>query len=174
AVLILVALSGCINHNGDNNNNGNDGNNGDDGMPEEFTPIGTTTDRFFWSLKSFGGKLYAGTYGTPKAYNYPPWTFLKNFAAGESIPDFEEFKGRLYAASEKKGYIYRMNTPTDWVVVHRDSYIYALNLAVFGNYLYCLLSKPGPSEKIIRSSDGVNWATVWTSPTYIRFFVVYG
>jgi len=135
------------------------------GLPEEFTPIGTTTDTFFWSLQSFGGKLWAGTYGTPKAFNFPPWTHLKNFPAGESIPDFAVFKNRLYASSEKKGHIYRMKAPTDWEIVHDDSWLYCLCLAIFNGYLYCDMTTPHKAyghsyadHKVIRSSNGTSWS----------------
>lgn len=116
-------------------------------------------------MQSFGGKLWAGTYGTPKAYNYPPWTHLKNFPAGESIPDFAIFKDRLYASSEKKGHIYRMKAPTNWEIVHDDGWLYCLSLAVFNGYLYCDMTTPHKAyehsyadHKMMRSSDGTSWS----------------
>ena len=132
-------------------------------MSITFTQIGSTDDVFFWELLEFNSKLYAGTYGYPKAYNYPPWTHIKNFDAGESITGMCIFLGKLYATSENLGYIYRMNTadPMDWTRVHDDAWMWVFDPVVFGNYLYCDLATSGTNDhKVLRSSDGDTWNQV--------------
>lgn len=130
-------------------------------MPREFTEIGSTDDPFFWSLLEFEKKLYAGTYGYPKGYNYPPWTHLKNFAAGEAVTNFEIFLTKLYCCAENLGYIYRMNTanPTDWTRVHDDAWLWPQDLQAYAGYLYCSFMTSGEARsKIIRSSNGDDWS----------------
>ncbi|GAH68270.1 unnamed protein product, partial [marine sediment metagenome] len=123
--------------------------------------IGTSKDTFFWALTEHSGKLYAGTYGLdtggPRAYNYPPWRFLKAFAAGESITEFAKLDGKLYASTEKKGYIYVMNNadPTDWGYAHQDSYNCALSIKLFNGYLYCYIyNSPNGLSRCVRSNSG--------------------
>lgn len=144
-----------------------------------FTEIGSTTDVFFWALREFNGKLYAGTYKEtpPSVYNYSPWTHLKDFSsAGESLTQLTVFNNELYASTEKTGQIYKMATanPTSWSIVHDDAYIYVLDLIVFGGYLYAQLSNAARDTKIIRSANGSSWATVASfSGKYLRHFVIY-
>ncbi|GAI04276.1 unnamed protein product, partial [marine sediment metagenome] len=127
-------------------------------MPE-FTQIGSD-DAFFWSSLAFGGKIYFGGYGYPRGYNYPPWTHIKDFGAGESITRFDIFLDKLYCITENLGYIYRMNTadPTDWTVVHDDTYKWGLGMAVLGSYIYGCFNTDGEVDnKIVYSSNGTSW-----------------
>ncbi|MBA7627716.1 hypothetical protein ES703_35183 [subsurface metagenome] len=155
-ILIVIALSGC--HNGGNNHNGNNDNNGDNGMPE-FTQIGSTGDCAFWSCIPFGDKIYFGTYGYPKGYNYPPWTHLKDFAAGESITGMVIYSNTIYCSTENKGYIYRMNSPTDWVVVHDGDWPWSCGITALEGKIYAFFWRSGLTEtKIMYSSNGRNWS----------------
>lgn len=141
----------------------------------EFFQRGTTPDRFFWALQGFEEKLYAGTYGTPKIYDYPPWRCLReSLAAGESITDFQVFKEKLYASTEAKGYIYTKGPLGDWPRVHEDILIYVLNLVEFKDYLYAYIYDPSQKSKVVRTPDGINWHTVaeWDG-LFIRNFVVF-
>jgi len=127
-------------------------------MAVKFTQIGSTGDCAFWSCLPFGSKIYFGTYGYPRAYNYPPWTLVKSFAAGESVPRITSFGGTIYCVTENKGYIYRMNSPTDWVVVHDDSWEYGLGMASLGSYIYAAFCHRGEDRtKILYSSNGTSW-----------------
>lgn len=145
-----------------------------------FTEIGSTSDVFFWAIQEFNGKLYAGTYKEtpPSVYNYPPWTHLKDFSsAGESLTDLKVFNNELYAATEKTGQIYKMNTanPTSWSVVYDDGTLqYALDLIVWGGYLYAALYGTNHYSKIIRSANGSNWSQVasWADK-FLRYFVIH-
>ncbi|NVM23259.1 MAG: hypothetical protein HWN68_15930 [Desulfobacterales bacterium] len=126
----------------------------------EFVKIGTTSDAFFWSLRDWRGKLYAGTYGYPKLYNFPPWTRLKKLGAGESVTGIEEFLGTLFCNTENRGRIYRMNPadPTDWTVVHDDDWPWGIGMAVLGSHIYAGFVRGGLEEtKILYSSDGTSW-----------------
>ncbi|MBA7491380.1 hypothetical protein ES702_01925 [subsurface metagenome] len=147
-------------------------------MAQQFIEIGTTPDVFFWALIEFKKKLYAGTYKLtgPKAYSYPPWTYLKTFDAGESIMEFAIFNNELYAATEKKGYIYRMNSedPTDWERVYDDAYLFVLNIKLFNGYLYAFICHTDGNSKVVRSSNGDDWSTVanWSN-LFLHDSVIY-
>lgn len=151
-------------------------------MAETFTPIGTTNDWWFWALKAFKGKLYAGTYemNAPKIYNYPSWTLVKTFGAngtaGESVLRLVEFEGKLYAASEcmgDEGHTYRMTTadPTIWTSVHHEVGYYPKPLIVFGAYLYAGWTDSSGNIKILRSTNGIDWSQCknWTDKSLISF-----
>jgi len=144
-------------------------------MPRDFTQIGSTSDCFFWCLKEFEGKLYIGSYGTPKIYNYPPWNLQIDLDAGESVCDLKPLSNKLYACTENKGYIYRMDSPSVWPRVHDDAYPWALGLGTMESYIYCALAdSPWTGEaKIIRSSNGTSWSQVkiWSGGW---FFILYG
>lgn len=151
--LVLVSCSGCIDDNGNNGDNG-------DNHVIEWTLIGTVDDAFVWSMIDFSDKLYIGDYGYPRGYNYPPWTHIKDFGAGESITRFGIFLTKLYCITENLGYIYRMNTadPTDWTVVHDDAYKWGLGMAVLGSYIYGCFNTDGEVDnKIVYSSNGDSW-----------------
>lgn len=153
-------------------------------MAETFTPIGTTTDWWFWSLKPFNGKLYAGTYemNAPKIYNYPAWTLLKTFGAngtaGESVLRLVEFKGEFYCNSEcmgDEGHTYKMTTadPTIWTSVHHEVGYYPKPLIVFGDYFYAGWTDSSHNIKILRSSNGIDWSVckTWSDKALLSFLV---
>jgi len=125
-------------------------------MSITFEHIGTD-DIAFWCSLAFNSKIYFGGYGHPKGYNYPPWTLIKSFAAGESLTRFGVFDSKLYCITENLGKIYRMDTedPTSWVVVHDDGYKWGLGMDILGSYIYGCFNTTGEVDnKIIYSSTG--------------------
>lgn len=160
-------------------------------MAETFEEIGTDAAAWwFWALKPFKGKLYAGTYKMdgPKIYNYPPWQHLKTFGAngtaGESVLRLVEFNNEFYCNSEcmgDEGHTYRMTTadPTEWKSVHHEEVgWYPKPLIVFKGYLYAGWFHPTGDRthgdiKILRSSDGDSWTQckTWSDNALLSFFV---
>lgn len=142
----------------------------------EFVEIGSTPDTFFWSLQEMDGKLYAGTYGYPRIYSYPPWTLLKKLPAGESVPDLIPFKGNLYATTENQGHIYRTSPgyPTNWTLVHDDNWRWGISLEVLGDWLYASFFTSGYNKtEILRTLTGTSWVTssIWNEGTLEHFLL---
>jgi hypothetical protein len=73
--------------------------------------VGTTPDAGFFSLRSWGGHLYAGTYGTPRCYvlEGDRWREVTGClaSAGESLFDMAPLGEVLYGATENTGQLFR-------------------------------------------------------------------
>ncbi len=109
-----------------------------------------TGDSGFFALKAFRGRLYAGTYSrtgrqeirsgaSPLTRTLRPARdaggIIIPLPAGESVYEFEEFRGRLYANTENRGKIFRLRPDGKWRQVGRiggNGY----SLAVYDGYLY--------------------------------------
>jgi len=136
-------------------------------MSINFQQIGTTSDCFFWSLDIFGAKMYCGTYGIPKIYNYPPWAHLIDLDAGESVTKFGILNSILYAITENLGRIYKRVTDAAWQQVYQDpdGFICGMGMATLGSYIYGSFTPADSSQtRIVRSSNGTSWSPVllWT------------
>lgn len=150
--------------------------------PMAFTPIGTTSDAGFFSLREYEGKLFAGTYGTPRSYTWDGsvWKEVTGdlWTAGESLFDMTPFSvdGKLYGTTESSGKVFRFEG-TGWKQVFDtgDAYVNGYSIVEFKGYLFTgFRDFPNTGFRIVRSPDGVNWSTVWMSSSFSEGrFVVY-
>lgn len=134
-------------------------------MSLQFPMIGSTSDCFFWSMDIFASKMYCGTYGVPKIYNYPPWSDAVNLDAGESVTKFSSLSSILYAITENLGRIYKKVTDTNWEQVHQNAFICGMGMTTLGTYIYGSFTPADSSKtRIVRSSNGTSWpeALLWT------------
>lgn len=132
-----------------------------------FVPIGTTSDAGFFSLRAFGGRLLAGTYGTPKSYAWDGvrWQEIREgdlYTAGESLFDMVQFSkdGMLYGATESSGKIFRFDG-SRWERVFQAGAEWnnAYSIVEYKGTLFTGFNNFPASNKtlFVRSTNGRDW-----------------
>ena len=101
-----------------------------------LTAVGVTPDPGFFSLATYRGYLFAGTYGEPKVYIHDGaslWLQVPGIgSAGESVFDMREYSidNLLYATTESTGKVFRLNLATQrWDVVFQANLAHGWNNA---------------------------------------------
>ena len=105
-----------------------------------------------------------------RKFYWKPWELV--FESGrDSVVEFQEFDGYLYAGTGANGFLYRSVDGVDWEDIHEfagGNTIFAL--ASFNGYLYAGFSG---ANVLQRSSDGTSWTTVETFSDPIRALYVF-
>ena len=172
---------GCANGAGIDDDSADDDHNDDDASDDDdsgnhsyaCSPVGASDSDGFFSLRSFDGKLYAGQFGyghegTSMLYSYPAWELVQPglTGIGESVCAMLEFDGQLYANTENSGDIYRSADGSSWQIVYDgDAGTIGCGLEAFDGQLYAISyqNQDGSHGRILRTSSGTEWSTVWDS-----------
>ncbi len=149
--------------------------------------VGSGLGDGFFSLRGFGGHLYAGEFGyglqdSSMVWRYAPWELTSPGLLGisESVCAMLEFDGLLYANTESDGDIYRTADGSTWERVwDGPAASIGCGLEVFGGHLYAVnySNQSQTDGRILRSADGASWETVWDSGDsswYVREIVAFG
>jgi hypothetical protein len=140
-------------------------------MSLPFVPIGETPDAGFFSLEPYGGRLFAGTYGTPRSYEWNGGSFREHpggllALAGESLFDMVTFSvdGQLYGTTENTGRIFRFRPELDgWEIVFEAGAPWnnAYSIVEYQRHLFTGFNVFPDSNRtlVCRSGNGVDWAT---------------
>lgn len=146
--------------------------------------LASTTDPGFFSLRSFGNQLLAGTYGSGKIYSSAnAWAApVVDLKAGESVYVMQPFGAALYANTENRGEIWRSTDGKSWSKVFGGaSTAIGTGLAVYKGQLYAAYTTLSDNAgRIYRSSTGNSgsWSHVFGSKTQgtdvgLRELIVY-
>ncbi|GEM_PF-4041308 len=139
--------------------------------PNSFTPVGTTPDPGFFSLEEFNGKLFAGTYGRPRSYEWDGTTFTEHTGgqlrtAGESLFDMVKFSadGKLYGTTENSGKVFRFNPAINgWELVYQapsGGWNNAYSIVEYKGSLFTGFNNfPDSTKTLVVRYDGSNWTT---------------
>jgi len=135
--------------------------------------IGSSYSDGFFALQAFSGQLYAGLFGyghesQSMLYRYPDWELVSPGLTGisESVCAMREYQGALYANTESSGDIFRSTDGEAWTQVYDgDDHTIGCGLEAFGDDLYAVTYDNIDKEdgRILRSSGGASWETVWDS-----------
>ena len=139
---------------------------------EEFEVIGTTDADGFMSFAEYNSRLYAGTYSIDgskvKIYSYPPWRQEAHLDAGESVFDFAEFKGRLFAITESRGHLYSSANGSQFTRIFTATNNLGLGIIVFKDHLFptftSFTNSTGKGPTLYKSADGNNFGEVTWPP----------
>ena len=122
------------------------------------SPVATTGDPGFFSLKSYQNVLFAGTYGTGKVYSSANGFAgpVANLNVGESVYVMREFGGYLYANTENRGEIWRSRFGNNWDRVFPGEHTaIGTGLVEHGGFLYaCYTTLNNRAGRIYRSRSG--------------------
>jgi hypothetical protein len=149
------------------------------------TPVGSAYSDGFFTLETFGDKLYAGLFGyqhesQSMLYRFPAWELTSPGLTGvsESVCALAVHDGFLWANTESSGDIFRSADGSHWERVHDgDADSIGCGLAVLDGKLYAINYRNAAEDhgRVLRW-DGASWTVVYDSgsaPLYVREIVTY-
>ncbi len=131
-----------------------------------WTNIFNFTNSNIYSIKEFNNRLYVGTGDYGKIFNSSDGVSWESVGAdlGKIVYALEVFNGELYVGTSDEGKIYLLNnTDEKWHVITDTTDEAITAFVLFGGDIYAGTQNNGTGGRILKSTDGVQWNSVYAT-----------